>query len=158
MSSQTATTPRAFLTNGEWIVNQESTFESINPATGRVNCLVSSANREHVDAAVKTATEAAADPAWRDMLPHLRAQVLNRIAAGIMERADELARLQMLENGKVLSECKAQAGSAAATFRYYASVCETQGAEVTPSRGDYLSMMAYEPYGVVAAITPWNSP
>ena len=158
MSPQQATTPRAFLIDGEWIVNQETTFESINPATGQVNCLVSGADRDHVDAAVKTAATAAADRAWRDMLPHLRAQVLNRIATGIMERADDLARLQMLENGKVWSECKAQAGSAAATFRYYAGVCETQGAEVTPSRGNYLSMTAYEPYGVVAAITPWNSP
>lgn len=158
MSPEPATTPRAFLVDGEWIVNTETTFESINPATGQVNCVISCAEREHVDAAVRTAAAAAADPAWRDMLPHLRAQVLNRIATGIMERADELARLQMLENGKVWAECKAQAGSAAATFRYYAGVCETQGAEVTPSRGNYLSMTAYEPYGVVAAITPWNSP
>lgn len=158
MSPQPATTPTAFLIDGEWVVNPETTFESINPATGQINCLVSCADRNHVDSAVKSAAAAAAAPAWRDMLPHLRAQVLNRIAAGIMDRADELARLQMLENGKVWSECKAQAGSAAATFRYYASVCETQGAEVTPSRGKYLSMTAYEPYGVVAAITPWNSP
>ncbi|KRB67981.1 aldehyde dehydrogenase family protein [Noviherbaspirillum sp. Root189] len=74
------------------------------------------------------------------------------------ERADEFSRLQMLENGKVWAECKAQARSAEATFRYYAAVCETLGAEVTPARGDYLSMTAYEPYGVVVAITPWNSP
>src|SRR3546814_14056830 len=92
------------------------------------------------------------------MLPHMRAQILMRIASLITERADEFARAQMLENGKVWSECKAQAGSAAATFRYFAAVCETQGAEITPPRGNYLSMTAYEPYGVVAAITPWNSP
>src|SRR6185295_19722937 len=55
-------------------------------------------------------------------------------------------------------ECRAQAASAAATFRYYAAVCETQGSEVTPPRGAYVSMTVYEPYGVVAAITPWNSP
>jgi betaine-aldehyde dehydrogenase len=76
----------------------------------------------------------------------------------ITERAEDFARLQMLENGKVWAECKNQATSAAATFRYYAGVCETLGAEVTPSRGNYLSMVTYEPYGVVAAITPWNSP
>ena len=64
----------------------------------------------------------------------------------------------MIENGKVWNECKAQVASAAATFRYYAGVCETLGAEVTPSRGNYLSMTRYEPYGVVLAITPWNSP
>jgi betaine-aldehyde dehydrogenase len=64
----------------------------------------------------------------------------------------------MIENGKVRSECVAQVRSAAATFRYYAAVCETLGSEVTPARGNYLSMSVHEPYGVVAALTPWNSP
>ena len=80
------------------------------------------------------------------------------MADGIDASAELLARLQMIENGKVWNECKAQVASAAATFRYYAGVCETLGAEVTPSRGNYLSMTRYEPYGVVLAITPWNSP
>lgn len=158
MSSQLAATPKAFLINGEWITNPGDSFDSVNPATGEVNYLVSCANREHVNAAVTSAATAAARSEWRDMLPHVRALLLNKIAAGIAARADELARLQMLENGKVWSECKAQAASAAATFRYFAAACETLGAEVTPSRGNYLSMTAYEPYGVVAAITPWNSP
>jgi betaine-aldehyde dehydrogenase len=92
------------------------------------------------------------------MLPHRRARLLAKLADVIEERGEELARTQMLENGKVLAECRAQAGSAAATFRYYAAVCETQGSDVTPPRGSYLSMTVYEPYGVVAAITPWNSP
>ena len=156
MSSEN--TAKAFLIHGEWIHNDQDVFESINPATGQVNYRLSAASSAQVDAAVKSASTAVADPAWRDMLPHVRAQILHKIANGIVAHADELARLQMLENGKVWSECKAQAASAAATFRYYAGVCETLGAEITPSRGDYLSMTAYEPYGVVAAITPWNSP
>jgi len=64
----------------------------------------------------------------------------------------------MIENGKVWAECTAQVKSAAAIFRYYAAVCETLGSELTPARGPYLSMSVHEPYGVVAAITPWNSP
>ena len=76
----------------------------------------------------------------------------------MLANTETFARLQMIENGKVWSECVAQAKSAAATFRYFAAACETLGSEVTPSRGNYLSMTAYEPYGVVAAITPWNSP
>ena len=157
MPPEPDTTLRAFLVNGQQITTDDS-FESVNPATGQVNYPISAASGEHIDAAVRSAQAAAAQPAWRDMLPHVRAQLLNRIADGIVARGDDLARLQMMENGKVWSECKAQAASAAATFRYYAGACETQGAEVTPSRGNYLSMTAYEPYGVVAAITPWNSP
>ncbi|MBC7956180.1 MAG: aldehyde dehydrogenase, partial [Cytophagales bacterium] len=83
---------------------------------------------------------------------------LHRISELMLRDAHRFASLQMAENGKVWSECVAQVKSAAATFRYYASVCETLGSELTPARGNYLSMTVYEPYGVVAAITPWNSP
>ena len=158
MSQPSGSAPKPFLINGEWISRENDAFASINPATGQRNYLVSTASAEDVDAAVVSARAAAQQSKWRNMLPHVRAQVLNRMATIIVERADDFARMQMLENGKVWSECKAQAGSAAATFRYYAAACETLGAEVTPSRGNYLSMTAYEPYGVVAAITPWNSP
>jgi betaine-aldehyde dehydrogenase len=150
--------PKSFLINGEWVTNHQDAFESINPATGERNYLISTATAEDVDAAVKTAKQALQETGWAEMLPHVRAQILHRMATMIAEGAEEFARLQMLENGKIWSECKAQAGSAAATFRYYAGVCESLGAEVTPSRGNYLSMTAYEPYGVIAAITPWNSP
>jgi betaine-aldehyde dehydrogenase len=79
--------------------------------------------------------------------------------ASLIERdAELLAKLQRLENGKVHAECVAQASHAAATFRYFAAVCESAVSEVTPPRGDYVSMTVHEPYGVVAAITPWNSP
>ncbi|SHH05939.1 aldehyde dehydrogenase [Pollutimonas bauzanensis] len=158
MSQQSVSDPKPFLIDGVWISNPTESFDSVNPATGELNYRVSMATALHVDAAVASAKKAAALSSWKDMLPHVRAQILMRIAALIVERGDELARLQMVENGKVWRECTAQAGSAAATFRYYAAVCETLGAEITPSRGNYLSMTAYEPYGVVAAITPWNSP
>lgn len=158
MSNSSSATLKSLLIDGERVSNPVETFESVNPASGEINYRVSVANEGHVAAAVATAKEAAAKPAWRSMLPHVRAQILARIGELMNARSDELARLQMIENGKVWSECKAQVTSAASTFRYYAAVCETMGAEITPSRGDYLSMTAYEPYGVVAAITPWNSP
>ncbi|KRB70664.1 aldehyde dehydrogenase [Noviherbaspirillum sp. Root189] len=158
MQQQSSLVTKALLIGGEHVINHNQKFESVNPATGEVNYFLSLATASHVQAAVASAKAAANDPAWRFMLPHLRARLLSRIADGISARIEDLARLQMIENGKVWSECKAQAASAAAIFRYYASVCETLGAEITPSRGDYLSMTSYEPYGVVAAITPWNSP
>jgi betaine-aldehyde dehydrogenase len=92
------------------------------------------------------------------MLPHERARILNRIADLMMERSELLARCQMLENGKVWKECKNQVINGAATFRYCASAVETLGSEITPPRGNYLNMTVYEPWGVIAAITPWNSP
>ena len=149
---------KPLLIGGEWIADTADTIASVNPATGQLNYEVCAAAARHVDAAVEAAQRAAGAGAWRDMLPHKRARLLAKLADIIEARAEQLARTQMLENGKVLAECRAQAQSAAATFRYYAAVCETLGSEVTPSRGQYWSMTVYEPFGVVAAITPWNSP
>ena len=143
---------------GEWTPGTGTPIEITNPATGKREYTVSGAAPAEVDKAVRTAATAAAADDWQNMLPHVRARLINRVADGIDANSDELARLQMIENGKVWKECKAQAASAAATFRYFAGLCETLGSEVTPSRGNYLSMTVYEPYGVVAAITPWNSP
>jgi acyl-CoA reductase-like NAD-dependent aldehyde dehydrogenase len=66
--------------------------------------------------------------------------------------------IQSRDTGKTLTETRALAMSAAGTFRYFAAVIETTEEAVTPSRGDYLTISAHEPIGVVAAITPWNSP
>lgn len=130
----------------------------INPATGETNYEVAAAGPRSADEAVRGAAQASKAPAWTQMLPMQRARILFGIADRMERDSDQLARLQMIENGKVWSECVKQVKSAAATFRYYGAVCETTGSEVTPARGSYLSMTAYEPYGVVAAITPWNSP
>lgn len=146
------------LINGEWITQSANKLESINPATGAVNHEVVAAEKSHVDLAVSTAREAAGKAAWRNMLPHQRAAILHKISDGMTANAEKFARLQMLENGKVWKECVAQVAGAAATFRYYAGVCETLGSELTPARGNYVSMSVHEPYGVIAAITPWNSP
>ncbi len=147
-----------FLIGGEWVKDTSSRITHINPATGEINYEVCAGTEGDINAAVETAHRAAADPAWRNMLPHDRARVLNRIADLMMERSDLLARCQMLENGKVWKECKNQVSNGAATFRYCAAAIETLGSEITPPRGNYLSMTVYEPWGVVAAITPWNSP
>jgi betaine-aldehyde dehydrogenase len=147
-----------FLIGGEWVSDTSSSITHINPATGEVSYEACAGTEAHINAAVETAHKAAANPAWRNMLPHNRAFLLNRIADLMMERSDLLARCQMVENGKVWKECKNQVSNGAATFRYCAAAIETLGSEITPPRGNYLSMTVYEPWGVVAAITPWNSP
>ena len=147
-----------FLAAGKWRIGSGAGIRSINPATGEINAELSTPTGAELDEAVLGADAAWRAHAWRDMLPHVRARLLSRIADAIDARAEALARTQMLENGKVLPECRAQVASAAATFRYYAAVCETVESAVTPPRGPYWTMTVYEPMGVVAAITPWNSP
>ena len=133
-------------------------IRSVNPADGSGNYEIAGASGADVDRAAKLAQAASRDSAWRQMKPHERARILGRIADAIAVGAEALARQQMLENGKILGECRAQAASAAATFRYYAAVCESLEGEAPPPRGNYFGMTLHEPYGVVAAITPWNSP
>jgi betaine-aldehyde dehydrogenase len=150
--------PKPMLIDGEHVTSANEPLVSINPATGAVNHSVCAAGPVEVDVAGGRAARAAAQPNWRDLQPHHRAAVLHRIGDLMQRDAELFSRLQMIENGKVRSECIAQVRSAAATFRYYASVCETLGSELTPARGNYLSMTVHEPYGAVAALTPWNSP
>ncbi len=149
---------KPMLIGGEWKSGSGETFDSQNPATGIINYHVCAASAQDVDLTVAIAERAANESTWRQMLPHARARLLSKLADVIESRVDDFAQAQMRENGKVLRECRAQAGSAAAIFRYYAAVCETVEDALTPSRGDYFSMRVHEPYGVVAAITPWNSP
>jgi betaine-aldehyde dehydrogenase len=150
--------PRPMLIDGQQITTGNDVLVSVNPATGKINHAICAAGPDEVDLAVRSSARAVANPEWRNLQPHQRAAILHRIGE-LMQRDTEIfARLQMIENGKVRAECVAQVRSAAATFRYYAGVCETLGSEVTPGRGNYLSMAVHEPYGVVAALTPWNSP
>jgi len=149
---------KRFLIGDDWRQGTGDPFPSVNPADGSVIAEVGQAGAADIDDAVAAAKSALAAPDWRDLKPHERAALLHRMAAAIDARAEDLARIQMADNGKTLAECRGQARGAAACFRYYAAACETMESEVTPPRGNYMTMTVYEPAGVVAAITPWNSP
>lgn len=149
---------RPFLVGGTWRDGGGAAFATINPADSTVIAEVACADEGDVDDAVEAARAAVTDPAWRDLVPHERARLLARMGDLIDRDADRLAHLQMSDNGKTLAECRFQFASAANTFRYYAAVCETIESEVTPPRGPYWTMTVHEPVGVLAAITPWNSP
>jgi betaine-aldehyde dehydrogenase len=131
---------------------------SINPADGTDVGRVRVTSHAELDSIVERAWEAFRHSGWKALLPHKRAAVLHAIADALTKERESLAQLQMRDNGKPLGECRGMVDSASGTFRYYASVCETIQGDVTPSRGDYMSMTVLEPFGVVAAITPWNSP
>lgn len=143
---------------GRWRPGTGDTIETINPATGELIAAFHGASPADVDEAVEAGARAATDPSWSRLLPHERATVLHRISMAITDSVDRIAHLQTTDTGKTLTETRALAMSAAGTFRYFAAVLEVLGDEITPSRGAYLTMSTHEPMGVVAAITPWNSP
>ena len=152
-------TPRLqTLIGGRWRDGSGPLYSTEYPADGSVVAELHAASLADVDEAVQTAETARHRPNWAGLKPHQRALLLHRMAAGIRDRAEELAQLQRLDNGKPVSETRALVASAAGTFQYFAAACETLEDQVTPARGDYLTMSLHEPIGVVAAITPWNSP
>jgi len=143
---------------GEWRTGRGAPIRSVFPADGSENRVLHSASLEDVADAVEAAVAASRDPLWRNLKPHQRAAYLYRISDGIAANADRISFVQSRDTGKTLSETKALALSAAGTFRYFAAVLETMEDAITPSRGDYLTFSVHEPLGMVAAITPWNSP
>ncbi|WP_406629799.1 aldehyde dehydrogenase family protein [Amycolatopsis sp. WGS_07] len=143
---------------GQWRRGGGPASACVDPADGSAVASIHAADSAQVDAAARAGAAAAADPAWRDLLPHQRARLLSRVADAIEDHTEQLALLQTRNTGKALGETRALVASAAGTFRYYAAALETLEGELPPSRGAHLTMSVHEPIGVVGAITPWNSP
>ncbi len=143
---------------GDWRQGKGAEIESRFSADGTMNRIINGASRDDCLEAIGKAKAAQANPEWRDLKPHQRANYLYAIADGVSQNIERIAFIQSRDTGKTLAETRALALSAAGTFRYYAAVCETANEALTVPRGDYLTYSLHEPLGVVAAITPWNSP
>lgn len=143
---------------GEWEQGSGAEITSIFPADGSVNRVLNGASESDGLRAIERAKQAQADPAWLNLRPHERARFLYRIADGIEANIDRISQIQTRDTGKTLRETSALAASAAGTFRYFGAVVETLDETLTTQRGDALTASVHEPLGVVAAITPWNSP
>jgi len=143
---------------GQWRLGRGERYASYYPATGEPVAWLNAASVEDVNEAIEGAHQAFLHSGWAQRKPHERAAVLYRVAQLIREQAEELAQLQRQDNGKPIGETRNLVASAAGTFQFFAAACETLEETITPSRGDFVTMSVYEPMGVVAAITPWNSP
>ncbi|WP_058913824.1 aldehyde dehydrogenase [Entomohabitans teleogrylli] len=144
---------------GRWRTGRGEEMVSRYPADGREIARLNAASLEDVEEAIGAADRAWRDPQWRGRLPHERATILYRVSELIVAQQEELARLQSLDNGKPLAETRGLVASAAATARYFAAACEVLEGELpTPRSAAVMTLSEYEPLGVVAAITPWNSP
>jgi aldehyde dehydrogenase (NAD+) len=88
-----------------------------------------------------------------------RGRLLHRIADGIEARADELARLETLDNGKPVREARMiDIKESIDCFRYYAGWADKIDGDVIPVPGPYLNYTRREPVGVCGQIIPWNYP
>jgi aldehyde dehydrogenase (NAD+) len=134
------------------------TMDVVNPATEEVIATVASADKNDVDEAVKAARAALNGP-WGKMSARERGRLVSKLADRLMEKADEVARLETLHNGKPIFESRQiEIPAAAECFEYYAGWADKIMGETIPVKGNYLTYTLREPLGVVAAIVPWNFP
>ncbi|MFC5731601.1 MULTISPECIES: aldehyde dehydrogenase [Nocardioides] len=134
-------------------------FESTNPATRAVLYEAARGNADDVDRAVTSAVRAFEDPRWRDLSQTRRGHLLRRLGDLIAENAEELARMESQDNGKLLREMRGQLATLPEYYYYYAGLADKiQGSVIPTSDRNILNYTSREPLGVVGAITPWNSP
>jgi aldehyde dehydrogenase (NAD+) len=134
-------------------------FESFNPFTGKAWAEVPRAGPADIDRAVRAARTAFEDPGWRQLTATGRGRLLTRFGDLLAEHADELAELESLDNGKLINEMLAQLRYMPEWFRYFGGLADKVEGRVIPiDRPGMFNYTLTEPLGVIAAITPWNSP
>jgi succinate-semialdehyde dehydrogenase/glutarate-semialdehyde dehydrogenase len=141
---------------GKWIP-AESRFDVLDPATGDVIASVADGSVSDSLAAVDAAS--AAGPDWAATAPRKRSEILRRAFELMTERADELAKLISLENGKALVDAKGEVTYAAEFFRWYAEeAVRADGTVATAPSGANRILVVRQPVGVCVLVTPWNFP
>ncbi|MFG1342321.1 aldehyde dehydrogenase [Xanthobacter autotrophicus] len=152
------TTQYNLFINNEWRAPQGGKwFDSLDPFSGEAWASIPRAGEQDVDAAMEAAAEALEGP-WSRLSGSERGAILHRLGALIEENAGTLAVVESRDNGKLYSEVLGQVRYVSKYFYYYAGLCDKiQGAVIPIDKPKVFNYTRYEPMGVVASITPWNS-
>ena len=159
--SQVPITATQILIDNKWVESVSGKrFPTINPATGEKIADVAEADEADVNLAVKAARKAFESRApWRRMSASERGKLLNRLADLVEKHADDLAKLEALDNGKPYKVARAaDLALTIACYRYYAGWADKIQGKTIPIAGDYFCYTRHEPVGVVGQIIPWNFP
>jgi aldehyde dehydrogenase (NAD+) len=148
------------LLDGEWVpAASGETFACVDPYLEQAWGRVPLADAVDVDRAVRAARRAFDEDGWPQTTAASRAALLRRLARLLEENADTLTERQIRENGKLWSEMRPGIDVVAADCYFFAGLAETlHGATVPASAANFVGYTLREPIGVVAAITPWNTP
>jgi (Z)-2-((N-methylformamido)methylene)-5-hydroxybutyrolactone dehydrogenase len=138
--------------SGQYIATED-------PFTGEVWAEVARGNQADANAAVEAAQRAFSSGPWPELTPSERGRMLWRLGDLIIEHAPRLAEIERRDNGKLASEVVAQVKYMGDYFRYYAGLADKiQSAVIPTDKKGVFAYTRHEPKGVVAIITPWNSP
>lgn len=135
-------------------------LRTFDPYRGHDWAEVPKGGAEDVDRAVRAARDAFDAGPWPSMTGYERARLLRRLADLVSAHADEIAELEVRDNGKLFREMSSQLRSLIPDFyHYFAGIADKIGGDViNTSKPDFFVYTLSEPVGVVAAITAWNSP
>jgi acyl-CoA reductase-like NAD-dependent aldehyde dehydrogenase len=150
---------RVFI-GGEWAEPRDGAYlESYNPFTGQVWAEIPRCGPADVEAAVDAAWQAFTTGDWPKLTPSGHGALLRRLGDLVARDADRLAEIEVRDNGKLIAEMGAQLRYLPQWFYYYGGLADKiEGAVIPTDKADMLNFTRHEPVGVVAAITPWNSP
>ncbi|MEQ9487975.1 MAG: aldehyde dehydrogenase [Alphaproteobacteria bacterium] len=134
-------------------------FETNDPFTGEPWAKVGRCDGTDIDLAVESAWRAFHDGPWAEMKPTRRGEVLRRFGAVLSKHAEELADIEVRDNGKLRTEMLAQCRYISEWYAYFGGLADKiQGSVIPIDKDDVFNFTVREPLGVIAAITPWNSP
>lgn len=144
------------LIGGAWMPATGETFVVAGPVDGSPVSRVPVATAADVAAAVKAARDA--QPAWGRTAPAARAAAVHAAATALEAAADDLAAMMRAEMGRPVADARGSIDAGIGTLRQYAELGPVHRGRALAGSDAAIDLMAYQPRGVVAAITPWNDP
>jgi len=148
------------LINGKYIEsNSGEYFDSYDPFTGQVWCKIPKCNSIDVDNAVQSAHNAFIKGPWSEFSATKRGFLLRKLGDLVARDAKKLAEIEVRDNGKLISEMGSQLSYLPQWYYYFGGLADkVEGSVIPIDRKGFFNYTTSEPVGVVAVITPWNSP
>jgi aldehyde dehydrogenase (NAD+) len=138
--------------SGKW-------FDSFNPYTGEPWAQIAQGTAEDVDRAVRVAHKAYTEGPWSQLTASQRGLLLHKLGDLVARDARKLAETEVRDNGKLIAEMEGQLNYIPQWYYYFGGLADKIQGTVPPiDKKGYFNFTRHEPLGVVAAITPWNSP
>ena len=148
------------LIGGNWVESRSGErFLTANPYTGEAWASIPRGGAADADTAVDAAYKVLRDPSWRHMPASGRGALMRRLAALAPDYVEALAQIETRDNGKLIAATRAEAASLANIFNYFGGMADKIEGMIAPAEiAGVFAYAKYEPIGVVAIVTPWNSP
>ena len=149
------------LIGGDWSASSgDGMIDVVNPADGKSISAIGDSGTEDVDRAVQSARHAFEEGAWATMKPGERARLIYRIADLMEDRAEDLAQIETLDNGKPINYARGDVAASVGAMRYYAGWADKIHGSThnVNMMGNFHVYTIKEPVGVVALVVPWNYP